>query len=430
MTRLALRWFPCLCLASLAFPQTLPTESLDRHLPSWVQFSGEERLRLEGYSGLGYQPGDDTYLLHRFRFNLSLTPVPWLKIFAQTQDSRAFWKSAKPYAPPFQDTWDLRQAYAEAGDPDKSPAAVRVGRQELAFGEERLLGPANWINTPRVFDAARATFRYRRFRLDAFASSVVVLRDGRVGSADAGSNLYGLYGSIKDVIPGAALEPFVLWRLQPRVKPELGAVGNLDMKVPGIRLDGKARAFDYGTEIALERGSLAADQVAAWAGHWVAGYSLTAGMQSIRLYQEYNFASGDGSAHDGRRNTFDELYPSGHDKLGLSDQVGWRNIRHVRSGAEWKPRQKLMLSIRYNSYWLANAHDALYNSAGTAYVQKADGSAGRWVGQEADALGVYQWTRFAQAGAGFSHIFPGTFLRLATPGRSYNQPYLFLTTQF
>ena len=30
-------------------------------------------------------------------------------------------------------------------------------------------------------------------------------------------------------------------------------------------------------------------------------------------------------------------------------------------------------------------------------AQKADGSAGRWVGQGADALGVYQWTKFAQA---------------------------------
>ena len=36
--------------------------------------------------------------------------------------------------------------------------AVRVGRQELAFGEQRLVGHVSWLNTARTFDGARATF--------------------------------------------------------------------------------------------------------------------------------------------------------------------------------------------------------------------------------------------------------------------------------
>ena len=408
--------------------QKLPTDELNKELPKWVKFSGEERLRSEAYSGLSYQDNSDTYLVHRFRINLTLTPTSWLTIFAQGQDARAFFKTTKPYAPPFQNTWDLRQTYATIGNLEKSRAAVRVGRQELAFGEERLIGVSNWTNTSRSFDAARAMFRYHRFRVDAFASSVVVLTDGQVGSVTPGSNLHGLYGNIKDALPGLTIEPYVFWRLQPRVKSELGAVGNSDMKIPGFRAAGKYRALDYSTEMVLERGSLAADDISAWAGHWLVGYSLKA-VNGLRVYQEYNYASGDGNAHDGTRRTFDQLYPSGHDKLGLNDQVGWRNIEHLRTGAEWK-RKKLTVAARYNEYWLADAHDSLYNSSGTAYVTKATGTAGRWVGHGPDLLGVYQFTKFAQAGAGFSHIFPGTFLQLATPGHSYSQPYVFVTTQF
>ena len=37
------------------------------------------------------------------------------------------------------------------------------------------------------------------------------------------------------------------------------------------------------------------------------------------------------------RQTFDQLYPTGHDKLGLTDQVGWRNIHHLREGIEITP---------------------------------------------------------------------------------------------
>jgi len=61
------------------------------------------------------------------------------------------------------------------------------------------------------------------------------------------------------------------------------------------------------------------------------------GAGAIKLTSEYNFATGDKSGIDGTRGTFDQLYPTGHDKLGLSDQVGWRNTHHLREGFEFSP---------------------------------------------------------------------------------------------
>ena len=48
-----------------------------------------------------------------------------------------------------------------------------LGRQELAFGEQRLLGHLAWVNTGRVWDAARATLRSKPFQVDVFAASLV-----------------------------------------------------------------------------------------------------------------------------------------------------------------------------------------------------------------------------------------------------------------
>ena len=59
-----------------------------------------------------------------------------------------------------------------------------------------------------------------------------------------------------------------------------------------------------------------------------------------------------------------------------------------------------------------------------------DGSAGRWVGQELDVAAAYSITPVTQLGAGFGHIFPGTFLQRATPGHGYGYPYLQITTKF
>ena len=53
------------------------------------------------------------------------------------------------------------------------PLSVRVGRQELAFGDQRLVGHVNWLNTARSFDAVRGVFRHQKIRIDGFAASVV-----------------------------------------------------------------------------------------------------------------------------------------------------------------------------------------------------------------------------------------------------------------
>jgi hypothetical protein len=253
------------------------------------------------------------------------------------------------------------------------------------------------------------------------------LHDGDVGDHVPGNNLHGLYGTIDGALPGSKIEPYLLWRLNQRQKTETGSVGNLDFTTIGLRWAGKLpRRLDYSLEIARQQGSLGTDQIRAWAGHWVVGYAVAAARKP-RLFAELNYASGDGNASDGKRHTFDQLFPSGHEKLGLADQVGWKNIIHQRTGVEWKPAPRWMAAAKAGGYWLADSHDALYNSAGTAVARKADGSAGRFVGSEADFTCGYSLSRQFQIGGGFAHLFTGGFLKRATPGRAYNFPYLMLT---
>jgi hypothetical protein len=402
---------------------------LNRNLPSWLRFSGEERARLEGFSGGGFQPDNrDLYLLNRFRFNLAIKPASWLNFQFQVQDARVWWKNQKPYAPPYQDTFDLRIASVEFGDREKQAVSLRVGRQEINLGEERLVGSSGWTNTARTFDAARLSLHHGKYRLDAFASSPVALQDGNVGDHVPGNNLHGLYGGLENVVPQATVEPYLFWRLTQRQKTESGTLGNLDFTTLGMRWLGKLPdAFDYSLDVASQRGSLGTDRIQAWAGHWVVGQTLP-WLMAPRWFLEYNYATGDHSGKDGVRQTFDQLFPSGHDKYGLADQIGWRNIMHARTGVECKPAVKWLFSARYSAYWLADAHDALYNGSGTAVFRRADGTAGRFVGTEFDSNFVYRYSRQLQIGAGFGHLFPGTFLQRTTPGKGYSYPYLMLTT--
>jgi len=404
---------------------------LNASLPKWVKFTGEYRMRFEGITGGSFRANaDDAYALSRVRLNLSFAPQSWFRTVFQGQDAQVFGRNAKPDGPPYEDTFDLRQAYIELGRAEGNTFELRAGRQELVFGEQRLVGHVSWLNTARSFDAIRGAYRHKKFRIDAFASSVVNIKEGEFNRHVDGNNFHGVYGSFTSIVPKATIEPYGFWRLGRGFRSELGIASKLDSKTVGFRWVGKLPAnFDYGVEMATQHGSVGPDDVDAWAGHWIAGYTVAKPLSKPRVFVEYNFATGDADPADQKREGFDQLYPTPHDKTGLADQVGWKNIHHVRGGLELKPTKKLSASTSYHSWWLANTHDGLYAASG-ALVARVLTGAGRHVGQEVDVQAGYPLNSQIQIAPGYSHIFPGTFLNKATPGKAYNLGYLMVTYQF
>jgi hypothetical protein len=45
-------------------------------------------------------------------------------------------------------------------------------------------------------------------------------------------------------------------------------------------------------------------------------------------------------------------------------------------------------------------------------------------------VNAVQLSKITSIGGGLSHIFPGAFLKMATPGQSYTAPYFFFQTLF
>jgi len=324
---------------------------VNKELPVWLRFSGEYRMRLEGFDGGGFKPDtSDAYVLSRLRLNMRVSPTHWMRFQFQGQDAQSFWKNTKPDGPPFENTMDIRQAYAEFGKAEAPSVLLRVGRQELFFGDQRLIGHLNWTNTARSFDAARLTLQHTKYKVDLFASSVVNLKEGTADKSSGGNDLHGAYGSISKVVPNATIEPYVLWRLARGTKTEAGLGGKTDRKVYGGRFVGKLPAnFDYNIEAVGQSGSVGTDTIRAAASHAALGYTLASINKKPRIVLEYNYASGDENPTDGTQQTFDQLYPTGHDKYGLADQVGWKNIHAFKTGVELKPHARLMVSSFFHA---------------------------------------------------------------------------------
>lgn len=399
-------------------------------MPGWLRVRGEFRERMEGFDGAGFVDNrQDLYYLSRVRLNATVTPARLLSLQAQAQDARVARKTVGPVGAPFKAPFDLRMAFADIGNA-KTPVAVRVGRQELVLGEQRLVGHVSWLNAARTFDGVRATFRAPALTVDAFGTSVVRIMDGAFDRSGNGNRFAGAYATTTKLVPQASVEPYLFWRRDVNLRTERATFGDLEQTTVGVRLAGRMPGrLDYGVEMAMQRGSLGADEVEAWAGHWQLRESLP-GAGAVRLIGEYNYASGDKDPTDGVRGTFDQLYPTGHDKYGLADQIGWKNIRHVRAGLEFTPVKGLPVTTGYHSWWLAEVRDGLYNAGSAPLARVITGAAARHVGQEIDIQLTRAVTPQLQLAAGYAHIFTGDFLKQATPGASYSHPYVMATYVF
>jgi len=402
----------------------------NERLPAWLRIRGEFRERMEGFDGLGFN-GDreDLYWLTRVRFNTTVTASTVLSFQAQVQDARVARKTVGPTAAPFQAPFDLRQGFADIGNA-ATRFAARLGRQELVYGEQRLVGHVSWLNAARTFDAAKVTFRTNAFSVDAFGASVVRTLVDEFDRSGAGNRFAGAYATTTKLIPQWTVEPYLFWKRDENIRGELGALSELRHSTIGVRLVGKMPArLDYGVEMAMQRGTLGSEDVKAWAGHWQLRESLP-GPGLVKLTGEYNFASGDEDPADGVRGTFDQLYPTPHDKTGLADQIGWKNIHHARAGFEVTPIKAMPVSLNYHSWWLAESRDAVYNVGNASLGRIAVGAADRHVGQEVDVQITRAIVPQIQVAAGYAHIFTGAFLKQTTPGASYSHPYLMVTYVF
>jgi hypothetical protein len=422
--------------ASSAAAQTPPPEPAvpivnraNELLPSWLNVRGEFRERMEGFRGASFvENRDDLYYLSRLRFNTTVKPSQDLSFQVQIQDARVGRKTVGATGTPFKAPLDVRMAFADIGR-TTGRYTLRAGRQEFVFGEQRLLGHVSWLNAARTFDAARLTVRTKGFQVDALAGSVVRILDGEFDKSGNGNRFGGLYGSTAKLVPGATVEPYVLYRADRQLRTEAGAFGNLSQVTIGARWVGKLPAgYEYGVETAVQRGSLGADSLSAWGGHYQ--IRTPAGPRGFRFVSEYNYATGDENPADGKRGAFDNLYPTPHDKYGLADQVGWRNIHHIREGIELTPAKGWPVLVNVHAWWLAERKDGLYTAGSALLARVPAGATSRHVGEELDLQLTRAVTPQLQLAFGYAHIFTGAFLKSATPGASYSHAYVMATYAF
>ena len=325
---------------------------------------------------------------------------------------------------------DFRDAYLELGRPEHGTWNLRLGRQALDLGEQRLIGSdGEWCNRGRRFDGARATFRRAEWQWDLFTGSVSVATPDRFDPLQSQDHLSGLYATWSRSSWHSSIEPYLLWtRTRKSTEPD-AAPDKVHLWTPGVRIAVDLPANSRLTsETAWQVGRAGGRTARAWAGSLSASHRMAERETAPEIALGYSFAGGNRNGAEGPRGTFDDLYPDGFNGTGLLDPFAWRNLRDLSAAFEWKPVRHWRLASEIHGYWLATIQDGVYVDEGT-YIHLNPSASSSRLGVQFNAVAQYKRPPHWELAFGYARLFAGPYLREAGLGVSANSAFLAWTVR-
>jgi hypothetical protein len=397
--------------------------------PAW-DINGAFRFRYEDKEHAGSFPNRDfagdqvssnDFLLLRTIVNVGWKPAPGFSAQVSGRDSHVS-SDLRPTTET--DAFDLQQAWVQWGRPQHW--LVKIGRQELLYGDQRYVGNADWSNTGRVFDAVRGRLEQGTSWVEAFTSRVVIPQHRHFNQSNRYDAFSGVYGSTRRLLPIQDTEVYFLARnvtasSPTAITPTLGGPGARDIYTLGTRwksVAAKTGPWDYTVEFTAQRGRIgqAGKRLdhRAYAFNVVGGHTWKDVGGSPRLGLGYDYGSGDSNPNDACNETFELLFGTNHRLYGNMDLVGLRNLHAARLEGSMRPNARLSLALEYMQFWMADTADLFYPESGagrSANGYRRSSELPRSVGQELDLLVDWRITPTIQIRTGLAHFFAGQYIR-------------------
>src|SRR5262245_8964535 len=157
-------------LAPAADPQTPPAQPAKD--VTW-SLNGEVRLRPEYRNNFDLDSGADDdmrqgFMRLRLGFNVDIKED--YRVFVQAQDSREAGVEASTASN--EKNIDLHQGFLEIRKMGAKGLGLVAGRQELKYGDERMIGAYGWNNVGRSFDGVKIRYTRERWWVDGIAAQL------------------------------------------------------------------------------------------------------------------------------------------------------------------------------------------------------------------------------------------------------------------
>lgn len=400
---------------------------------SWyLSLGGEARERYEYFNhpNWGKDKQDNGYLLQRYFLHGDLHLGEHARLFGQFQSSLEDGRKGGP-RPIDRDEFDLHQAFLDLklDLPDAGSLTLRSGRQELAYGSQRIISVREGPNVRQAFDGFRLIYRKGAVQADAFATRPAqtkryVFDDG----PDNTKALWGMYAVLPfPLLANANLDLYYLGLYRGKAGFDQGAARETRHSA-GMRLWRTAAPLDYNFEALYQWGSFGNGQIRAWTVASDSGYTLAALPLRPRLGLRADIASGDEDPSNPDLQTFNPLFPKGayFNEAGL---IGPANFIDLNPCLDLHLSNKITFIFDWDFFWRESTRDGLYNNA-VALVRSGKASQARYIGSMAQAQLFWNLDRHLTLVTIYGHFLAGSFLKESGFGEDVDYITTWLSYKF
>ncbi|MBB4197951.1 hypothetical protein GGD83_001744 [Rhodoblastus sphagnicola] len=403
--------------------------------PSYLSLGGELRERWETYQrinyGIGKAQAASGYLLERANLNADLHVTDYFRAYATLGDDRIFGRRGASSSTDA-DRWELFQRFVEARLPSPfgDQPSIRYGREELAFGFQRLIAAREGPNARRDFDGLRVTDKIGEASVDILAVQPAVNTEYAMDdSTNRAQRLSGVYVTTP-VIGPLKTDLYVLDYENNSIKMR-GLSGSEKAQTLGARLFGKAGGFDWNLEGSWQTGRFRSGaqnfNIEAHLLAVVAGYTFAATPWTPRIGFSANDASGDNAHNKTTIGTFNAMFPRLPYFAETSVLVP-SNVRDFRPVLCVTPVERVTVVLGYDMLWRASTTDGLYGSGFSALANTSKARGSR-VGSEVSMDARWQYNESLQLGAILAQFQAGPALTSAG-GKNMTFGVLFAKLKF
>lgn len=236
---------------------------------------------------------------------------------------------------------------------------MRVGRQELSYGNNRVLTFREGPNNRLAFDAVIVKYQNPTLRIDAIAASPV-FQGTKIGDDKTfQERIFGIYATQKLHTKRLILDYYVMNFASNRIKYNLLS-GHENRSTVGLRLFGQLPIWNYDVEASYQVGNFNGSLINALGVSFDTKYRFTK-KSKVTFALAGNYISGDNNPNDAQLNTYNLLYSK--PSFGLAAPIGAANIINVNPYFTWQATKQF--SVLGGVYFLSRASqkDGIYSPA-------------------------------------------------------------------
>jgi hypothetical protein len=372
-----------------------------------------------------------TTLLQRYMIHADTHFGDHVRIFTQFASAFENGKKFGPW-PTDEDTAEIHSAFVEfkSGEDPKKNILLRVGRQELAFGQSHFISPGDFFNTRRTFDGARMQAFRNSLEFNFFFTKPVQINRGAFDDSPEHRQTFWA-GSIFANNPFSKQGRTAAFYIDLDTKFwcwQRGC-GRDQRRTLGLRILGTRGNVDYVYEYLNQWGTFQETvPIRAWAVTTDTGYTMPKWRFYPRFGVRANVTSGDKGT--GSLGTFNPMFPD-HAYSGRIGLIGPSNNIDITPNARLALTRRIYFIPDMALFWRTSTRDGIYGIVSPYLALPGNTNRERFIGMHLSFPTQFVINRNLTYTIGFTQFFAGAFVKnLDPPGKPVSFLTTFLTYRF